>query len=689
MAEEVEPVTDALPAIFEHGDTEERRTAIIALLESRESDARVLGLLERGLGDEDWRVRKESVRVALELSARIDVTPALVSAVAQGENVGLRNSAIDVLGQLHATAQLVAALPHVTPTAKKFFIEALGDTRDPAAVAALVAEAAGDDQNTTASALDALARIGGPEAEAALRHHLGSSDPFERLAAIDGLDRLAATVPWSEVEPVLGDRMSRRAAIPLLGRSGSVEAVEVLMGALAERSQSVLSSSATALVTLYDASSEIATVIAERSEHLPERARYGLRELVLDGDLAARQAAAHILLLAKDEPALSGVMPLVAGGTLPAEALSAFGRWGVSASRPLLEVQEHSQGLVRATALELASDLAVAADARATDASLARRVLTALRRGLQESSDPPVLCAAARCIASWAEPDDAEELVRLAATGTSEVAIACSGALAALLRSHPEAVQLATRSIALEGSSGAALAAVVARIGGDEALDQLQTGLSAQDAQTRAACVQALSTVGGLRAAELIGFALADEDVQVRISAAQVLGTMRDDDGRSLGSDSLLLALESDVSAVQAAAARALGSAKETRAVDPLRELIRSSAEGVAVAAMEALRHLSDPALGDLLVEALGHPDEEVVKQALSAIRDRGGERVVSQLSVGLEHPAWHVRSLGVRLLAEEGSTGARYVLTLRRERESDPMVQRAIEAALSHDWGV
>ena len=83
-----------------------------------------------------------------------------------------------------------------------------------------------------------------------------------------------------------------------------------------------------------------------------------------------------------------------------------------------------------------------------------------------------------------------------------------------------------------------------------------------------------------------MALALADEDDEVQTVATHVLGRIRDADGGAPGLDHLVVALNSELWQVRAAAARALGRSGSMRAVEPLRETLRSGDTGVAMAAV-------------------------------------------------------------------------------------------------------
>lgn len=676
---------ESLQETLRDGDPEQRRRAVLAATELPLDSA--LPICLTGLADPDWRVRKEAVGVAIGLGQDHPIAAPLVEALCQGENVGLRNSALEALGRLgdRATFALRDALHAVPVGARKFVIEALGDTRAPEVVPALVREAEGDDANAAAAAIDALARVGGPAAEAALRRRLGATDPFQRMAALDGLARLDAVVPWSELEPLLGDRLVRRVALGVLGRTGHPDAVDPLAEALGDSSNHIVAAAACSLVQLSDADESVAAM-RERVSVLGDSARAALRALLVDGHTAARQAAAQLVLVARDRDGLQGVVSLAAEGTLQPEALGDLRRWGVDAIAPLLEVAERSRGLARAMALELASDLGEGGRIEECDVPVAE--LRAASVAALADADPTVAAAAARSLSWWVLPEDAVLLVDSARAAGGEVAQACGGPLESLAAAHPEAVLEALEDIALEGEAGTTFARALAIIGGQRVSTLLLTGLSAEAPETRRAAVDGLASVGGARAAELVAYALTDEDVDVRSTAARVLGSLRDDDGIPVGVNQLLLALSSGSPAVQAAAAEALAATGSALAIDPLRDLTRSRAPGVAVVALEALRALSDPGLDELLVDTLGHDDPEVVKQALAAIRESGGPRTTARLSVGLSHGRWDVRAAAAGLLATVDADEARGALVEHRRGESDPTVLRTIDEVLADGAG-
>ena len=138
-------IADALGS----SDVEDRRQASVELLAHLEATA-ALPLLLRALGDDDWRVRKEATQAARAFGGDRALVQALVKVIGrdddardQLDNVGLRNAAVDVLAAAGpaATPVLAVALGGLDADGRKLAIEALGRSRDPAAVDPLVVRA--------------------------------------------------------------------------------------------------------------------------------------------------------------------------------------------------------------------------------------------------------------------------------------------------------------------------------------------------------------------------------------------------------------------------------------------------------------------------------------------------------------------------------------------------------------------
>lgn len=674
---------DQFRKALQDGDPEVRRRAVVA---AGASLGRDFGPpLMQALGDADWRVRKEAVQLANRCAVELGIVDDLVLAICQGDNVGLRNAALDVLEELGQAAApaLIAALPTAPEHARKFVVEALGESGGERVVEELAKAALSDDANVAGEAIEALARIGGPAAEAAIRGRLTASDAFLRLAALDALNRRDAFISWEELKPLLDDRLLRRVALTALGRTGHVEALDPLLEALEESTLHTVGVAASALTRLLGSSSEIAQAAEARLSELSERARTWLRAVLASGqDADARRAAAELLARARDVEALASIVNQLAHEAPSAPVIEALRGWGLSGVDPMLTLLSRLDSAEeRAVALELAADLALVHGTPTED--VRTRVKGALRRSLLDS-EHAVVAAAARCLVLWADEEDADMLVGHAMSAEPAIARAAARALETIAERSPDSVERALAGTSFDGLQGAVLAPVIAKIGGPHAIDRLQALMSADDAEVRRAALHGLGRVGGERAAGLVALALADEDNEVQIVAAQVLGRLRDENGDAPGVSGLVNAVGSEFAHVRAAVARALGQTGSLRAVDTLCEMLGDEDSGVAMAAVEALGQISPGELAQSLKGALHHHDPEVVKAALRALANGHDPAAPSELIQALSHPAWDVRQLSAELLASLCVVEAEPALRAALARETDDLAREALEHALT-----
>ncbi len=214
---------------------EEARRA--AVLELGGSDAELARLVE-ALGDESWRVRKEAAVRAAGWPDPLRAAEALVAALAEPENIGRRNAAVEGLARLGAAAlaPLVDALAG-RPEHRKMIVDTLGLLGDRRAVPPLAAALDDSDENVRAAAAESLGRVGGPDAEAALARALERGELLLSMACLDGLNRLGARIAVARIAPLITTPVLRPAALEALGRSADAEAVPYLLVGLTDPSR--------------------------------------------------------------------------------------------------------------------------------------------------------------------------------------------------------------------------------------------------------------------------------------------------------------------------------------------------------------------------------------------------------------------------------------------------------------------
>lgn len=626
----------------------------------------------QGLGDPDWRVRREAIdAVVAHVSGDPQTIDALVDAALQGENVGLRNAALEALGRLgqQASAALRERLRATIGGERKFLIEALGDSADPQAVPDLVGLCDDPDPNVAAAAVDALARIGGAEAERALCARLTSSQPFLRMAALDALVRLGTRLPWEALAPVLEDRFARRVAVPLLGRSGAAEAVEPVVRMLEGASSHV---AAQAIVALHELAQELGP--EPLRAQLTEVARATVRGQLRHGDRRTRRAAMTLAFVGHDVEALDDAIAAAAEEALPPLAVDALRDWGPDAVAPLLDVAARSGGAAKALALELAAELGREAGPR-----------PALHAALVDAlggSSAEVVAVALRGLVWHAREADAPRLLILANHPSDEVRAAALRTVDALAARAPETVARVAFGLPVE-QLGPALPRVLARLGGEAALERIRVALASGDAALRRACVEALAELPGEAPVDLISLSLTDEDASVREAAARALGRA------GVGTDAVLHALnaEGEAPEVRVALVRALSRSPSSEVDAALASQLESADAPVVVAALEGLVTRRSRDLPRHVRRALQHGDPEVVAgalQALDALPTPEARRIAEALLVG--HEAGRVRARAARALTR--FEDALEVLESRLPQEPDETVRDAIRAALAQVRG-
>ena len=243
----------------------------------------------------------------------------------------------------------------------------------------------------------------------------------------------------------------------------------------------------------------------------------------------------------------------------------------------------------------------------------------------------------------------------------------------------PESVEAALRTANLDGPGGADIAQVLSRLDSDGAIEVLKQGLHSGNARTRRAVVQALAMANATDVAQLIGHAIADEDIDVQIAAVRTLGQMTTREANT----PLQTALDSPFAPIRAEAALVLGQRDVSRAIPRIRELLEDDEPVVVAAALDALAWLRDDAVPAAAERALSDENVDVFQAGLRAARTlptREAERLVTR---GLEHSAWNVRMLAVKLLFELDTESAKASLERAQAVETDSMVRHAIESGL------
>jgi HEAT repeat protein len=679
--------------LLEQGEPEARRVAVreIAKVPAREAPE----LLLCALGDDDWRVRKEATLVAPGLEHREEVVAALVAALEDTVNIGLRNAAVEALVAIgpDAVSATIGALARLDSDARKLAVEVLGGVPDMRGTAALSRALHDDDANVRVTAAEALgkAALAGDEsrelATESLVAVLAASDSFLKLAVLDSLARLESRLPWSLFAPYVDDPLLRRYAIAAASGSREAPAVRALALATGDASPTIAREALVSLGEVIAGGADKDLLDCARAAIESTKAgRAGARRAAADGE-DPRARGGGLLLLgllgeAEDVPALVNAL---GDDDVAERADLALRLFGPAAARPLLTAARKAKPVVHAAALALVASL---------DGAPVAEVRKALRGGLANPALEVVSCAV-EGLGPLGDARDLRRLAKLVWHDDERVAAAATNAVCELAARHVDAARALLRDTRSGHDPlvlGCILLGAIASTQPlrDDDVRLLQRALSHDQPQVRRAAIDALALGGGDAAADAVVFALADEEHDVQLAAARALG--------HLGRADTLVGVVRDTRdpALTATALRALGDADPERALASARPLVAHADSAVACAAVEALGQLRAGrssgrvpvhiALGceDALFSALDHSDEEVVKLSLSLVGAQPGARALARLGLCLDHPSSEVRCVAAELLGQDNSASARALLRARYEREKDQIVRAAITSAAS-----
>jgi HEAT repeat protein len=706
-------------------DAEERRQATAMLIELDLDDA--LPLLVQALGDSDWRVRKEATFAARPFVASSALIAAMIRTFEPGENVGLRNAAVEVLansGSL-ATAALGESLAHLDADGRKLSVQALGRTRDPAALPLLERCLADDDHNVRQGAVEAIAQLGpiAPEhVQRLLSHCLEAEDGFVQLTALEGLNALGAVIPWERLEPMLECPTLRSAALSAAALAESPKAAVALAHALRTTRGSTFIQALLALARLAEGPLLPAVADALGTEG-PELGQRLVRVAENQGGEDPHHRAMALLLaaVARAPGVVDAAVKGLSEETFTEQAEHALLLLGPAALPGLVARIAPSPGPaappavsadVRAALIDVAASIALAPNMGQRPLTL----LTALRAAAAES-ERRVATSALFALSRLGTEEDLALTARLAGSPIRPVAHAAEGALAALATRHKDAARALTDRLIGNVAHGqsvdafpaavvmGALAAMQRAWGPPPSSDLafLASAAAAEDVRTRRAAIGAVAEIGGASALDVLSLALADEEREVQLAAARALGYLgaasyrRKDTGEAgpeLGALIGVVGRSRDAELV-ATAIRALGEGMSAlphevtepasaALVEALAPLARQSEGGVAIAAVESIGRApwGTPGRQAALLAALDHPDASVVKVAMLKLEtsDTDGEELLRCL----DHPSPDVRLLAAETLAGSDNPVLRERLAQRAAVELDHDVRDALEGALS-----
>lgn len=654
-----------------------RATQQIPMLPAPES----CELLVRALGDEDWRVRKEAASVATRVEPRTAVVFAMARALAEQENIGLRNAAVEALVLIgpDAVPGAIDALSRLDADGRKLAVEVLGGAPTLGGVKALSTTVKDVDVNVVVAAAEALGKAGlaGEEAReiatTTLRRVLERPETAVRAAALDALRALEATIPWSHLEPLFAEPLLRRTALAAAMGSSSPEAILAFISALPDPQPTISRAAMASLGRSLEegwADADLRDLVARTLRRTPD-ARGQLRSYARGADPSLRGGALLALGLVHDPDDVPIIADALADDAVAEHAEEALRQFGHDAIGPLLVTGRTAAPSLRGATMSMLPALAPAE----------REPLAALREALADSS-PDVLAPALKSLAIVGTIADFAMVKGHTQNADPKVASAAHAALSAIAGRNVAAARESIANVDPRGDEAGWATTVVDALvranratPGDEAF--LEGALTHREAGVRRAAIDALVAIGGDEVAQTVAVSLADEESVVALAAIRALGRL----GR--GEQLATLAASTRDPLRLGAVLRALRDADPERAFAAARPLLRSNEPAVAAAAVEIVGSVSLEGRIEALLSATGHADNEVVKLALWEIAKLDEEHAIAALASAIDHASDSVRKCAAELLGQLGSDGEG-MLRARLDRERSADVRLTIMHALA-----
>ncbi len=680
-------------------DEEIRRLAVerLSALPEREAIPRLV----ESLGDVSWRVRKAAVERLVDSSESEAVADALVEALADGENPGRRNSAVEALMVCGSAVvpRLIEALTTDDIDVRKLVVDVMAGIGDRSSRGPLIETLSDPDPNVRAAAADALSVVAGDDAAEALQATATNEgeDSLVRFSALRALARLEYSVPAAELEGIVADVVLRPAGFAVLGCCQDEGAEAILLKGLSTSSRASREAAMEALLSRLgrldgDApgllASRIREVVAatdglvdsaiERSAEADLSTRLMLVQFL--GLVGTPACVVPILESSRDE-----AIAEVAYATL--ESLGEVTEEALDAAWPDLDRElrcNTCQLLARTQGTGATRRLAEALDASDAELRIAAARALGARRAI---ACLPDLVRRLETAALDEEPEAEDEveslidvLVELAAPGDAGPVGQAVDQLASRLESSRESVRRAAGS-------------VLARIARPEDAERITALLRDPSAQVRRLAVGGLTRLAPEIASEPLRLAIADESPLVRMAAASALGASSAD---GVLADLERLLVDEDPR-VGAAAVRGLGSycaAGRTRDTDdraralellagPLADGGVEGRGGAAMAALEALDAIGGPDAGRVAATGLASDEPEVAQASVDCVGRHGDAETLLELIPVVQHASWAVRGEAIQTLAERRVAQALPAILRRLETEQDSLVRDVIVRAL------
>lgn len=621
-------------------------------------------------GDQDWRVRKEAVRIFLSLPGIQQFTPEIAELLHDPENAGLRNSSIEILVRLGplAVSDLTAKITCPDPEVRKFVIDILGEIGVAGCEEGILNALSDEDTNVRYAAVETLGKLAVAEAVAPLLDLMDDADTGLRFTILEALALIGKGVSIDRLSCFLDDRVLRKALLDCFGRIGGADVLPYLVEGLADPLRKVRETSLSSLGKLVlSLPDEVKAALRGAPEDLSDR----LIELLNGSAVDTQRAAIRLSSMVGGRKAAQSLLPLLEDDQLREDVVNAFRSQEDQFFAQLLTEELESEPMTRLCLVYLAGELCSAASLQLTIDSLG-------------SPDPQLRYTAVLTLGKIGDEKSIGPLVGRLKDENPEICDAVASSLEMFGAEHSETIVSAINPLLDAPDAALRMRAVriLGSVEGSSVESALLMALKDPESEVRCESIKALRGCSTNTYTEGLKLALNDEVSDVRRLAAEALGACAE--GHAL--PALSLAVDDQNPWVRAAAVRSLRGFATEQANQLLSLAVEDSVGLVVIAALETLAQRDAVTARPYVEKALAHPDGEVVRAAIDLLAREGrGDSLKTHSPDLLNHSHRDVRALAAQTMVRLCGKEYQQRLEERLLIEKEPLVRQVLKEALQH----
>lgn len=595
-------------------EEEIRRNAVQSLRDFPLDDS--YPLLLQAMGDESWRVRKESVEVFVASSPKELHISALLDLFHSEDNAGQRNSAAEAVTRLGTVAltALIDKLNDPDADVRKFVIDVMGNIHCSECVMPLLSSLDDEDLNVASAAAEQLGNLGDSSVVPALLESISNRPSvFFRFNALAAIGKLAAPAP---VPPVItelaGNDLLRKPVYECLGSIADESAFPLLLEGLSSKQKSSRNAALNSLYRIYIRSSypvqqELTLML---HNYVGNSLVLTVKEAFSTDDFNHAEAVVTILDLIGDCRAVDIFLQAFLIERLSAVALKSIKRLYPESMINAVALYDTSDEKVRAAICILCAECQYLEGAGV------------VRKGLTDSS-PFVRQAAATTVGKIGLLDLLQELVVLLDDEEAEVSNAAARSIQSLAFIDRVAIQQVANdlSCSVRSNRKRVAALLFASLGDGDKLNML---VKDEDPQVRQAAVHAMRVCHLAGVESILIMALVDEDPDVRIAATDAIG----ETGSAKLAETLVSALSDDDEWVKCAILRNIVKINPELGFTQIQNIFPTASGLLLLTCLQLLaNYFSDQSI-EMVRTMAGNPDRDISSLANEIISKYHSKRV-------------------------------------------------------------